>query len=95
MEENWCCLAISILTDCTPEQAVVIFEFGNNRKNKPTIRLSKEDFEGIREHKNNGLTWKYIGELFGLSESGVLKRFKKYEADCEKQRQQANKKLVL
>ncbi len=85
MEENWCCLAISILCNCTPEQAEVIYEFGKNRKQKPRVKLEQEDLEGMRKHREEGLTWKQVGDLFGLSESGAFKRFKRYEEDCKMQ----------
>lgn len=75
MEENWCCLAISIIMSCTPEQAFQMFQNGK----KPQVRLDERDYKAIAFYKQkNGMTWKDIGKLFGIQESTIFKRFKRY-----------------
>lgn len=75
MEENWYSLAISIVRKVTPEQA---FGLLNNGK-KPPIKLVNQELKAMGLYKRLGLTWKQIGEMYGLEESGAYKRYKRYK----------------
>lgn len=75
MEENWYSLAISIIRKVTPEQAFGLF---NNGK-KPPIRLENQELKAMGLYKKLGLTWKQIGEMYGLEESGAFNRYKRYK----------------
>lgn len=76
MEENWCSLAICIIVTCTPEQAFAMYADGKRHQ----VKLDSIDLKAIERYKELGLTWKQIGDLFGLQESTVFKRFKRYSA---------------
>ena len=79
MNECWCALAVAVLSQnySTPEMA---FEcLVNGRKLKKNIMLTDADFEDMLKMKDY-LTYKEIGDIYGLEESSAFRRMKKYKA---------------
>ncbi|MGN0695051.1 MAG: hypothetical protein ACI4LK_09125 [Lentihominibacter sp.] len=68
--EGWIALCISILR-CAPQE--VAFEMIDNPKTQR--RWTQEDVLEIRELRALGYTWEKIGNMFGLSTSGVRTRY--------------------
>ncbi len=69
MEENYYALALAILKPVTPEQA---FQIISGQKSKREITTS--DIEKMIKMKSQGMTYKQIGEIYGLSAHAVYAR---------------------
>lgn len=69
MDFNWYALALSIINNVLPEQAFSLLENGKTTKKYNTVNL--EDMIKLRQQ---GMTYKAIGEIYGIKESAVCKR---------------------
>ncbi len=72
-EVGWCALAVSILTTKTPEQAFELLD--------PTDNLSvfsEKDTEDMIRLKEQGLTFKELGEIYNVHPSSVASRIKRF-----------------
>jgi hypothetical protein len=61
---NYYALAVSVLTDCFPEQALAIIA----GEAKPYANAFVDE---MQRHRQAGLTWREIGDLFGISGKGA------------------------
>jgi hypothetical protein len=77
LRENIAAMYIAILRDdvFTPEQAFRILE----GKDIVRHRTSNEDTEDMIAMREQGMTYREIGEIYGMAESSVLKRIKNYK----------------
>lgn len=71
MQDNWYALIVSILKGVLPEQA---FELMENNTYKP-LYGSDHTSDMIKMHEQ-GMTYRDIGEIYGISESAICKRIK-------------------
>jgi DNA invertase Pin-like site-specific DNA recombinase len=76
MEENFCALAISILKDCTPEQAFDLYYDGFTKLDRSAIKEETMDMVAL---KAQGMTYAQIAEIFGMKWATVGKRLKRAE----------------
>jgi hypothetical protein len=68
MNENYYALYLAIIKNYTPEQAFKALETGKTTK----VRLNKELIDVMINLRNQGMTLKEIGEMFGgISASAV------------------------
>ena len=74
---NVAAMYIAILRDdvFTVEQAFRILE----DKDIVRHRTSSEDTEDMIAMREQGMTYREIGEIYGMAESSILKRIKNYE----------------
>lgn len=74
-QENYCALALSIVSDCFPETA-----FAKLESPRPCLVnkiILPEDINLMKRYQKRGLTYKQIGDLFGLSMDVVYSRIKR------------------
>jgi hypothetical protein len=76
VNENFCALVISILKNCTPEQAFKCLDTGSTYVTKGEALL---DAPEMIEQKKQGFTYNQIGEMFGVSGHVVFRRIKRYK----------------
>ncbi len=76
LAENYCALAVAILTHSTPERSFELLEKGAGKR---TYRsdITEEDIKDMIKLKE-GMTYKAIGELYGLSECVAWRKMKNY-----------------
>lgn len=80
MKENYYALLICILKPITIEQGFDLMD-GKFSKVQNTA-IHKDDIEDMIRMKLRGMTYRDIGELYGLSEQAVYRRIKRFkEAD--------------
>lgn len=84
MEENWCALAIAILLKQPPETSFQILEEG--KKNQGRSALDCKDTLDMISFREQGLTYREIGEMYGLKEYVVYKRIKYYNEHIKNNR---------
>ena len=70
--ENYMALAVSILGNCSSDEAFLRLEKGVSHKNH---KWSWEDIDEIQACRNQGMEWKDIAEMFGTSVTGLHKGF--------------------
>ena len=68
-------LMICVFSNMTPEQA---FRKLENKSYKNTM-LSDEDALDMMKMKENGMTYKAIGECYGISESAAFRRMERFK----------------
>lgn len=73
MDLNYCALYLAIIKNYTHEQAFEILENGKLSRKKVDLRTLQE----MVQLRGRGLTYKQIGEIFGLRAHAVYKRLKK------------------
>ena len=73
LEENYLALVIAILCKKTPEQSFYILEFGL----KKLRRITKSEADEMIKYKKRGMTYKAIGEMFGITDQAAHKRIKR------------------
>lgn len=78
--ENHYALIVAILKGCTPEQAFERLNTGHNK----TIKAKETEILEMIKLKSEGLTYKEIGEMYGLSDHATYRKIKRYN---EKQNQ--------
>ena len=76
MNENWCVFCIAILKGMTVEQAFGLWE--DNKDNRDTY--TAEDVKDMAEMRKT-MTYKAIGEMYGISDTAVFRRLKGYKKD--------------
>jgi len=74
-ETAYCALAMSILTECTPEQS-----FARLGVKEPKKTITCEDIQDMVMLKES-LTYKQIGTIYNLSDKAVFNRIKKYRRE--------------
>jgi len=72
MPENWYALIIAILLKQPPEAAFQIYKDGT--KNRGVSALSTDDTLDMIQFREDGMKYKAIGEMYGLSESQTHRR---------------------
>lgn len=74
---NYYALLISILTDAKPEQAFKIMEIPlyEPRQNQDDF-FTEEDYQYIKELREQGLTWKAISKIYGMTEAKLYNHVK-------------------
>jgi predicted DNA-binding protein (UPF0251 family) len=76
MKENYYALLICILKPVTIEKG---FDLLNGKMTKVQNKsISLQDVEDMIRMKQQGMTYKAIGELFGLKKDAVHKRIQRY-----------------
>jgi DNA-binding NarL/FixJ family response regulator len=84
IEENYCALALSILTKRKPEQSLDYIHHGKRRGVKYASRSDVElDIGEMVEMWQAGMFYRQIGEVFGLSESTVNNRIRRYRLNMQ------------
>lgn len=73
MRENWYALFIAIKLKVTVEQAFKIFEDGSLKKSK---LITEEDEKDMIAMKKQGITYKEIGMIYGVTDSTVCHKIK-------------------
>lgn len=73
MNENWCVFCIAVLKNLSPEQAFRCYE--DNKDNRGTYTAA--DVEDMKKLKQEGMTYKAIGEIYGISRHAIYNRLKK------------------
>lgn len=68
MSENWCVFCIAIFKNLSVEQAFNLWEEHPNRK-----WITKDDVLDMSKLKSE-MTYKAIGEIYGLTESAAYRR---------------------
>lgn len=77
MEENWCAFFIATQFEVTPEQAFELYRDGKlGRYNR---NISQVDVLEMVSLKTNGMTYKEIGYMYGISSNAAYRRIKCYE----------------
>lgn len=76
MEENWCALFIATQYIVTPEQAFQIYWDG--KKKKYANDIDKNEVFDMIKLKKDGLKYKEIGEMYGISSNAVYRRIEYY-----------------
>jgi hypothetical protein len=71
VEFNFYALAVSIITGCSPEQAFYLLETGHKMKDPNYFADELADMASLR---GKGVTWREIGEIFGISRNAAFKR---------------------
>jgi len=72
MQDNWYALVIAILFNQPPETAFQILEDGT--RNLHYSKLTELDTLDMIKFREEGFTYKEIGEMYGISESAAHKR---------------------
>lgn len=75
MKDNWYVLLICILKPVTVEKAFDLFEGVFPKVNNTAITLN--DVEDMIKLKREGLTYRELGEMYGLSKDAVHKRIRR------------------
>lgn len=73
MNENWCILLIAILKNTSVEQSFYLF---NNTKAKTNKTITSEDIEDMITLSQQGISYRDIGDMYGISRYSVCKRIK-------------------
>lgn len=73
---NYLALAICILTKRTPEMAFAFLDGENEKKKRRDI--TEQDIKDMIELKKT-MTYREIGELYGLTEGAVCNRIRYYK----------------
>lgn len=76
MEYNFCAFALSILGNYTPEQAFDVLEHGAIKR-KNNSEDVKKDIAEMVALKLRGLTYRAIGEIYGVSGDVVYTRIRR------------------
>lgn len=76
MNENWCALCIAIILKTPPETAFQILDIG--QRNRKSV-LDFDDTRYMIKLKSEGLTYKQIGDMYGISDTAVCKRMSYYK----------------
>lgn len=77
MNDNWYALVIAILFKQPPEAAFQILEDGV--KNKGYSPLTELDTLDMIKFRGEGITYKEISEMYGITESAACKRIMYYK----------------
>lgn len=76
MNENWYALCIAIMLKMPPETAFQVLDIG--QRNRKSV-LNFDDTRDMLKLKSDGLTYKQIGVMYGISESAACKRMSYYK----------------
>jgi DNA-directed RNA polymerase specialized sigma24 family protein len=77
MQDNWYALVIAILFKQPPETAFQILEEGERNMNYS--KLTELDTLDMIKFREEGITYREIGEMYGISESAAYKRIMYYK----------------
>ncbi len=77
MEDNWYALVVAILFNQPPETAFQILEDGT--RNLHYSKLTELDTIDMIKFREEGTTYREIGEMYGISESAACKRMSYYK----------------
>jgi len=81
-QENYCALALSIVIDCFPETAFAKLE--SPRPDTINKIILPEDISLMERYRKRGLTYKQIGNIFGLHKDVVYSRIKRSNVKIRK-----------
>jgi len=76
LNENWYALCIAIILKTPPETSFQLLGVGKKRSMSV---LNFDDTIDMINFKSEGLTYKQIGEMYGISESAACKRMSYYK----------------
>jgi hypothetical protein len=77
MKTGYYALTISILTNCLPEKAIAVMEDGNNPLHKRSY-MTQSDMADAEKMFREGMTYRQIGEIYGLPRAVFAKRLQRY-----------------
>lgn len=86
MNENWYALIIASQFPVTVEQAFQILDAGKRitgRKEK-YVKLTNEDLLEMERLRVQGLTYRAIGEMYGMSMNATFRRLKTFRKKVKK-----------
>ena len=76
MEDNWYALVVAILLKVPPETSFKILNEGRTSGNSV---LNDNDTIDMIKFREEGTTYREIGEMYGISESAACKRMSYYK----------------
>jgi hypothetical protein len=77
MKENYYALLICILKPVTIEQG---FDMLDGRiTNRNNMAITDDDIEDMVRMKNQGMTHREIGQVYGITEEAAYRRIKRYK----------------
>lgn len=82
LKDNYIALAMSILTGWTADQCFTYLD--TMRRPIQNRNIAEKDIEHMVQLKQQGMTYRQIGEMFGLSSGAVFKRVKRYGQQHER-----------
>ncbi|QXE19983.1 hypothetical protein B5S50_14765 [Clostridium sp. 001] len=80
MNENWYALIIASQFPVTVEQAFQILDRGKRiiGRKKKHVKLTVKDLMEMERLRNQGFTYRSIGEIFGMSMNATFRRLKAF-----------------
>jgi len=81
LKENYCALAVAILTQATPEKAFDLMEnLPSRTKTNSHSHITRDDVDDMRRLKSEGLTYSQIGEIYNLDRHNVYAKMNRQKA---------------
>lgn len=79
MEDNWCAFCVAILCNLTIEQAFDRIENFRGKKSRNYNNLiTEEDSHDMVKMRQSNMTYREIGQMYGLSDVAVYRRIKRF-----------------
>ena len=75
MDDRWTALLVAIVCDMTPDKAMA--RVGQPFERKTKKGYTDDEIEHMRELKESGMTYKQVGEAFGISDQRVFNAIKR------------------
>ncbi|MGN0694542.1 MAG: hypothetical protein ACI4LK_06510 [Lentihominibacter sp.] len=66
MNEGYVALLIAIFREITPEQAFMVLDGKNPKAKVNNHKWTDSEFEEIAIYREEGVSWRRIGEMFGM-----------------------------
>lgn len=85
MDENWCALCVAILCNLTIEQAFDKMDNFRGKKSRNYNNLITEEDSKDMTIMRKTMTFREIGQIYGLSDAAVYRRIKRFkeEKSCQ------------
>lgn len=77
LRDNYIAFAMSILTGWNPDQCFYYLE--TLRRPSSSLIITEDDVLNMVRLRENGMMYKEIGELYGLSDQAVYYRIKRFK----------------
>lgn len=87
--ENICAFWVAVEKGCTVETA---FDYVENDRKRPYTIITPEDIEDMKKMKEQGLTQRAIGEIYGLHETSISSYIKKGVSNGKRGKKNASKR---
>lgn len=80
MNEGYLALLIAIFRKVTTEQAFLILDGKNPKAKINNHKWTDSDFEEIAGYREEGVSWRLIGEMFGMRGMTIQTAYKRHLA---------------